>query len=178
MKSFNRVVFFLLLIFLFTSCTKITSPDKNSEGEKAAFTCKGDEFTFDNVEAYSVSFETLDAVETKINQSDNDKFLLQIVNSFQHNNLKEVDSVKLIEIGFAQKHIKEDYKYLCELFQEKYVYEDTTACAAIFRDILLFKENQKLTGVAKICYSCGHSVVLLGDSVSEVNVNRLDALLN
>jgi hypothetical protein len=178
MKSIGQIAFSLLFIFSFVSC-KNNSSNKNSESQKTACTCSGDEFSFDKVEAYSISFEALDAMEAKKNQSDNDRFLLQIVNSFRTNNLKELDSAKLIVLGFTQRQInKEDYKYLCELFQEQYAYEDTTACQAIFRDILLFKENRKLTGVAKICYTCGHSVVMIGDSVREVNVNRLDALLN
>jgi hypothetical protein len=179
MKSLKRFGFSLLFIFSFISCAKTNSSDKNSEGQKIAFTCRGDELHFDKIESYSISFEALDSIESRKNQSDNDRFLLQIVNSFRSENLMGVDSVRLIEIGFTKKHINEDdYKYLCELFQEQYVYEDTTMCQAVFRDIMLFKENQKLTGVAKICYTCGHSVVMSEDSIREVNVSRLDALLN
>lgn len=144
MKSFTNAVFFLLFFFSFVSC-KNNSSDNNSEGQKTAFTCQGNQLNFDRVEAYSISFEALRAIEDRENQTDENRFLLQLVNSFRTKNLKEVNSVKLIEIGFAQKHInEEDYKSLCELFQEQYVYEDTTACQAIFRDIMLFKRETEV----------------------------------
>lgn len=178
MKSFVSILVFLFAATALMSCTKKSS-ETNYQVQETGFTCTTKNFTFDKVEAYSISLSALDVIEEKSNKTDNDKFLLQLTNTYITDNLKNTDSTKLTAAGFTQKIIdKENYPDLCALFQEQYVYQDTMACQPVFRDILLFKEKQRLTGVAKICYTCGHSVVLLGDSTKEVNVYRLDALLN
>lgn len=178
MKSRSPIAFFLLCIFILISCTK-NKPSNSISEQPTDWGCHAGDLQFDKVEGYTISYEDLQVIENRKPQSDNDKLLDQIVNYYPIDNLKEADSAMLVTIGFTPKNInKEDYQYLCDLFQDKYVYPDSTACDAIFRDIILFKEKQKLTGVAKICYGCGHSVVLIGDSTKEVNVYRLDALLN
>jgi hypothetical protein len=178
MKLGTPIIIFCLTILCFCSCTKNNTPDSIAK-QKTDFICSAGDLQFDEVEAYTISYEDLQVIENRKPQSDNDKLLDRIVSYYPIDNLKEADSAMLVRVGFTPKNInKEDYQYLCNLFQEKYVYEDTLACQAVFRDILLFKEKQKLTGLAKVCYSCGHSVVFFGDSLRNVNAYRLDALLN
>lgn len=178
MKLLAQVAILCLCVSCFIRCTK-NNTSENSALPTTDFTCNAGELHFDKVEAYTISYEDLLIIQNRRPQSDNDKLLDRIVNYFPVDNLKETDSAKLVAIGFTSKNLnKEDYQYLCDLFKERFVYEDTTACAPIFRDILLFKEKQKLIGLAKVCYSCGHSVVDFGDSLGNVNVYKLDALLN
>lgn len=32
-------------------------------------------------------------------------------------------------------------------------------CGAVFRDVLVFYMNDQITGIAKLCFSCGHHVI-------------------
>ena len=69
---------------------------------------------------------------------------------------------KLSEIGFRKDTIdKKKFTEIDKFFVEKEVKEHlATSCIYIYRDILVFKKNSKVTGVAKICFSCmAHEII-------------------
>jgi hypothetical protein len=157
--------------------------EKNSEQPnliQEGFLCSGEHIIFDSIEHYKITEVEHASIESKNLKTSNDKKMLLITDSFLPNNL--LDSIiksDLLSLGFKTKKISlEDYKHLCDLFQENYQYADSTACSPRFRDLLVFKKQREITGFAKICFQCGHSIVLTKNSIREVDVYRLDALLN
>jgi len=44
-------------------------------------------------------------------------------------------------------------------------------CGAVFRDVLVFYLDQQITGIVKLCFSCGHHVIL-GTSLNTTNFGK------
>ena len=56
-----------------------------------------------------------------------------------------------------------------------------TFCAPVYRDVLVFKNNSKIVGFAKICFSCSQNMVLLEDSPfvdTPLNYSELKIILD
>ena len=70
---------------------------------------------------------------------------------------------ELEEIGF-EKSIVPDEKHedIKDLFREKgFDYgQEYWMCIAIYRDILVFRDNNAITGIAKICFECDQSQIV------------------
>lgn len=50
---------------------------------------------------------------------------------------------------------EKDLPFLKNIFMEKYKDRDWgTACEPMYRDVLVFRKNRKLTGIVKICFGC------------------------
>lgn len=81
-----------------------------------------------------------------------------ISNAYFINNLEKA-GFKKIKIESA------DFKNLNQLFSEKSERDGLNfACIPIFRDILVFKKNDKVTGVAKICFGCNDYKIIGTDA--------------
>ncbi len=81
-----------------------------------------------------------------------------ISNAYFINNLEKA-GFKKIKIESA------DFKNLNQLFSEKAERDGLNfACIPIFRDILVFKKNDKVTGVAKICFGCNDYKIIGTDA--------------
>jgi hypothetical protein len=55
---------------------------------------------------------------------------------------------------------KSKFSKIDEIFAEKnLLFDSTTKCVPIFRDILIFRKSGKIVGIAKICFRCGQNEI-------------------
>ncbi|QTV06187.1 hypothetical protein [Faecalibacter bovis] len=68
---------------------------------------------------------------------------------------------KLKEIGFSKLEIPEKYyKDIDKIFSYKEYKESFQAmCLPSYRDILIFKKENEIIGIAKICFQCGQHAI-------------------
>lgn len=110
---------------------------------------------------------------------------LKDVSLIDHNKIKDSTAIKIIYDEFPeetrseeffsclgdQRFIKsnlneKDILTLKKVFTEKFAISITEkACAPLFRDILIFKKNNKTIGIAKICLEC-EKFYLVGNKVT------------
>lgn len=126
--------------------------------------CKSKEekmfFDFDNVEYYSLNKNK----EEEINENNRKGIKDSVFENILYNEFpKEFSDEKFINIinsnGFSKyKFSRKDVEELNEnIFIEKVffnLFQGNYACAPVYRDILVFKKQNKISGIAKICLSC------------------------
>lgn len=118
-------------------------------------------FDFDEVVHYSnsMSQNEADVFVMKDNKSKDEEIKAKILTSDNYpesisdtsfiNNLSRLDFVKA-------EMPKTKLAALHNLFREKEIKDKTEmACEPIYNNILLFKKNNKVTGITKICFGCG-----------------------
>ena len=89
------------------------------------------------------------------------------------------------EYGYSKQMIPAAYHAAIEtIFSEKNTSNNwVAACEPIYRDILIFKQSNKIVGVAKLCFEC-HQHQILGTSVNtemfgqDGDWEKLEMLLN
>ncbi|WKL46646.1 hypothetical protein Q1W71_16965 [Flavobacterium pectinovorum] len=135
----------VLLLFVILSC--------KSKEEKMFF-------DFDSVEYYSLNKNKEEAMEENNSKSHDNGIFDKIffdnypekVNNAVFN--KTINSDGFSKFELSQKdieHLKND------IFLEKSSFkmlENVYACSPQYRDILVFKKNKQISGIAKICLSC------------------------
>jgi len=141
----------ILLVFLLISC--------KSNDEKAFF-------DFDSVEYYSLNknkeVEIIENNRNGIKDSILNKILYSEFPDALDNDVfyKNVNTNSFSKFKLSQK----DIEYLKnDVFHEKLsfkMFELNKACAPEYRDILVFKKNNKISGIAKICFSCGQFYII------------------
>jgi len=141
----------VLLLFLILSC-------KSKEEKKF--------FDFDSVEYYSLYKNKEKEIIENNRKSIKDSILNNILYSEFPDALdndvfyKTVNSNSFSKFKLSQK----DIAYLKnDVFLEKLsfkIFELNKACAPEYRDILVFKKNNKISGIAKICFSCGQFYII------------------
>jgi len=120
-------------------------------------------FDFDEVVYYKTDIKTEDVY--KIAQSTNkDKRFLYLVWGNTPDKLSDTTFLSYIEnVGYTKKSVPvEQHAALKEILREKNGQgSNYTLCTRYYRDIFVLKKKGKMTGVVKICYSCG-DVELVG----------------
>ena len=68
---------------------------------------------------------------------------------------------RLIEFGFSKKNIStNDFFNLNEIFcSKKYSLSTFAVCTPFYRDILIFKKSERISGIVKLCFSCSQSTL-------------------
>lgn len=117
-------------------------------------------FDFDEVIHYSKDLTEQEIMDlesgTEHKQTEDDKKVFTII----HNDgcdLSDKTFFETLEKNFLKKPI--DKKYYDRLRKEVFVatgkaVTEFKACIAEYRDVLVFKKNGKVTGIAKICFHC------------------------
>ena len=146
----------LILLILFTLC---------SCGQKLGEFY----FDFDNVEHYSIEIDEneLFELEEKKYLSESEKLQIELViNDFPESISDTLFINKLEKSGFTKTLIeKSKNEDLNNLFREKSHKESLyAACIAAYRDILIFRKNGKVIGIAKICFSCSQNRIIGTDA--------------
>jgi hypothetical protein len=136
----------VLLLFVILSC--------KSKEEKLFF-------DFDSIEYYSLNknkeVEVVENNRIGIKDSILNNILYSEFPAKLNNNVfyKTINSGGFSKVDLSQ----EDVEYLRnDVFLEKFSlkgFEFNKACAPEYRDILVFKKNNEISGIAKICLSCG-----------------------
>jgi len=162
-KSFVRITTFqlsgylvLILSFLLFSCSSITEDCHTGSHikEQAMFP------QYDSIQYFSteVTFEELffDPIFQEEN-SEKDSIMYSFAVGRRPININEDFVSSLDSIGFNRTTIsKTDYSGINEIFITRPTDEClmALACKPVYRDILVFYHNDKIIGVAKICFTC------------------------
>lgn len=79
------------------------------------------------------------------------------------------------KIGFQKKEInKSKFTQMNKIFVEKTFNDGINyACIPFFRDILIFKKQGKVIGIAKICFDC-HQFRIIGPEANTDNFGMDD----
>src|SRR5690606_31320119 len=110
-------------------------------------------FDFESVEYYSID-------ENSISYFTSSKEIERIVLEDFFSEIPDENFTETLErIGYHKIILDNRYnKQLNTIFKERSCkFDDIAACAPIFRDILIFKKNNQITGLAKICFQCNKS---------------------
>lgn len=130
-------------------------------------------FHYDEIDYYHIEKEEgeiKDLIEAQ-DKSKIDRLKFEVIVDETPDNLQDKDFLNhMDEIGYSKKKIDSTkFEALNKIFIEK-PYEDGTAraCIPIYRDILIFKKNDKITGMMKICFNC-HQYRILGTKANTDN---------
>ena len=148
LKSLKILLIFCVLI------TNIKCKNKNSEK-------KLDLFNFDKVEHYSTNnkssiYSSINKKHFKNLDESEKKYLKILDNNLQPKNsdttfVLELQNLNFKKVTSEKLHIN---KYR-EIFSSEFCNEmQENACAPIYRDIYVFRNNNKIVGIAKICFDC------------------------
>jgi len=116
-------------------------------------------FEYDEIIHYSTDFDGFNLQELVAQpiKSATDSLKLSVLTGFipkDNDDLFFID--RLDEIGYTKKPVaKSRFAEINNIFSEKKADEIiSTSCISIYRDILIFKKQNKVAGTAKICFEC------------------------
>ncbi|MBX2844590.1 MAG: hypothetical protein KTR13_00135 [Saprospiraceae bacterium] len=148
----SRNIFIAVIILFLCSCAR--EEEKNDE---LYF------FPFDQVTHYYLT-ENIGLVF-------DEELQRQVLYDFTPTNLSDTSFISsLKELGFHEYDIESDsLSKLREVFKTQNSRNISTyACAATFRDILIFRAKDSISGMAKICFQCEqHHIVGTSQSTFE-----------
>jgi hypothetical protein len=147
MKWFKYI--FQIIFFTIISCNNVKENKQLSQ------------FTFDEVEHYSTGKK--DSTISNINEkkyenlTDDERSYLDILEKEIPKNLTDKTFVTNLEkLNFKKRTINDSKnEELKKIFSEEFCNElAENACTPMYRDIYIFKKNNKITGIAKVCFEC------------------------
>ena len=150
----------LNLFFLISSCKE---NDKNkiteiATAEKSFVPKYGKEFfEYDKIEYYNNDIDSVDALENNKGLSKLNNLKYEIILGETPKKLDDFEFLPNLEkINFQKSEIdKSKFGEINKIFVEKTVNQIADyACIAVYRDILIFKKQNKTIGIAKICFEC------------------------
>lgn len=118
-------------------------------------------FEYDDVDHFSIKIEedSVWSLKEREVKSVSEKKLLDLLQDDLHDISDTVMLMDLPGMGFEKKKIpREKFSQLDQLFCER-SHEEISAstCIPIYRDILLFKNHNRITGFARLCFDCDQS---------------------
>lgn len=144
----------LFLLLFISACKKDERPLKET-----AY------FEFDEVQHYyfDIPNETIFEIgnrgfKNKNILSEDDQNILNIIVNYSPELVNDKDFSDALEKLHTFKHkiSDSDIEILRTIFKEKKVFDSSmVACDPFYRDILVFRNKNHVTGIAKICYQCG-----------------------
>lgn len=123
-------------------------------------------FKTDCIVHYRIEIEgdTLSALELGENLSEIDRIKKQVLFNEQHpRNIHQNQLIDALEnLGFEKAKVEQaELAKIQSIFSLKQVDSiEPSYCGAVFRDVLVFYLNNQITGIAKLCFSCGHHVIV------------------
>ena len=149
MKIKSLKIFSILCVLGFINC-------KNVNSEKKLVL-----FNFDEIEHYSTENKCLifSSISKKHyeNLNENEKKYLKILESNYPIKITDTLFVSELEnLNFKKVTIEEiNINKFKEIFSSEFCNEMAkNACSPMYRDIYVFKKNNKIVGIAKICFEC------------------------
>lgn len=181
MKS--KILIFLLIFIFVVNCKQKLIETENPQISEANNSIKNTKidygknfFDFDEVDYYSIVINEDDATKLLDNHiSKLDKKRYNLIMNPQFPGL--LSEIKLIgnfqDLGFKKSIIRPDkFAELNKIFIEKSEQDGiSAACIPIFRDILVFKKNEKVIGAAKICFGC-NDYKIIGTNANTENFGQ------
>ncbi len=122
-------------------------------------------FDFDNIEHYyiNISEDKVYNPDSVQNKTEKQKRRLDILTNSRP--LEVLDTLafsNLERLNFKKNKIeREKFSEIKNIFSNrKHELPEYLACAPIFRDILIFKNQNKIIGVTKICFTCNQKLII------------------
>lgn len=146
-------------------------------------------FEFDTVEHFQTDYKKFEkdgeSIYLKVARNKQEEDLLKVLRS-QKVSFQDTALIKRLDrLGFDKSVLSlDEVDQLKGLFAPKKLrMDETTFCEPIYNDILVFRNNNKIAGYAKVCFSCGKMIIVgdnLIDKISSGNENflKLENLLN
>lgn len=131
---------------------------------------KQPELQWDEIDFYRISEKAtheLHTIETRGKDSKALEELLYFNNPVTLNELNVIVlEKKYTQYELNENQMKELSKYFVhyDYAIQKASFAFTALCAPVYRDILVFKKNQKIVGVAKVCFGCTQNYLLFGET--------------
>ncbi|MGV4413524.1 hypothetical protein [Chryseobacterium sp. T1] len=116
-------------------------------------------FDFDEIQYYTTDISEDNAMALMDNPQKTklERLKSDIIIGDKPTEIYTIDFLNIMErMGFANKNVPSaNFKDIKEIFREKTVSESySAACIPVYRDILVFKKNNKVIGFTKICFDC------------------------
>jgi hypothetical protein len=142
----KTILIYTLTIFAFLSCNK-----------------DNQYFQYDKLEYYHIVIDEDKVFALEESKGKKQIKLLELLQSDTPDTLSEISILNGIEkIGYKKKEIStNNFESINKIFSEKIGFgiNEEMSCIAIYRDILVFKNNNKIVGVAKLCFDCQQFVI-------------------
>ena len=116
-------------------------------------------FKYDNIDYYFNDFDESAIGDLIDNQHDSeiDSFKMGIIIGEIPIDISDLTFISNLKaIGYNKHELnKSKFKNIDSIFREKSSNEDAISrCIHIYRDLLIFKKLNKVTGTAKVCFTC------------------------
>lgn len=157
---------FIIICFSFLNCkdseTKIENSEAKIENSESIKSNNKIFFDFDNVDYYFKDIEESEILKEvrRLEGVDNESEEYNYLNLISENYPKKINDKNfiknLLKFGYSKNQIdKKYYDEINSLFSEtKCDSSFAAACIPIYRDILVFYKEEKIIGIAKICFTC------------------------
>ena len=176
----RTVISCLTLILAFVACkeSEQKSIKKQAQNQQQNFVPKMGArfFEYDGIDYYTSDYDEFSILKLNENKdkSKTDQLKFDVVIGNFPKDITQTNFLKSMDkIGYKKKIISQDkFSEIDQLFVEKTVAESGTyACIAIYRDILVFKKQEKIVGIAKICFAC-HQHKIIGTNKETDNFGQ------
>lgn len=177
MKS---LLYLIILVLSIESCEKKSHNliEQKTEKEEKIFVPKIGKkfFEYDFIDYYKSDYDEYSVLklEEDKNKSKTDKFKFDVVIGNFPENITQTNFLESInKIGYTKQEIpKNKFPEIDKIFVDKTIDKSGTyACIAVYRDILVFKNQGKIVGIAKICFSCKQHQII-GTNVNTDNFGQ------
>jgi hypothetical protein len=172
----KQILIITVLGLLLSSCNltaeknSVTNPDQSEQTIGKKF------FDYDEIYHYNNNIEEKKLGELNDNQSKSelDSIKRGVVLGNIPKDMSDLAFVDQLEkIGYTKRDVdKSKFAAIDNIFAEKSVDEMVWAdCKHVYRDVLVFKKNNKIIGVAKVCFSC-RAHLILGTTANTENFGQ------
>ena len=153
------ILFFLIILF---GCNSQIKNQKLKTSEK--INACNPYYTYDNVEHYyfDITENEIWKIDDKARKTSIETKQLELLIQDTPDKFSDTTILKNIDkIGFVKNRLSNNkFEKLDFIFcEKKHKQPIAMSCIAIYRDILVFKNNDKIVGTAKICFECGQCVI-------------------
>lgn len=117
-------------------------------------------FDYDQVDYYFINsgHNTIAKLFRNEYNSASDTLMAQVIAGGIPKSITDLSFIEMLEpSGYQNKKLNPSlFAALDAIFSEKKLDEyEIAGCAPLYRDILIFRKGNKVTGIAKICFECG-----------------------
>ncbi|MCE3279370.1 MAG: hypothetical protein K0S44_1561 [Bacteroidetes bacterium] len=172
----KQTTIFTVLVLILSGCSltaeknSVSNPDQSEQPIGKKF------FEYDQIQHYLNNIEEKNLGELNDNQSRSelDSIKRGVVLGNIPKDMSDLSFIDQLEkIGYSKREVhKSKFEAIDKIFAEKSVDEMVWAdCKHVYRDVLLFRKNSKIIGVAKICFSC-RSNIIIGTTANTENFGQ------
>ena len=166
----KKLLLISTLTFILFGCKTSTKNQnkKSNTNDKVTFGKKF--FVYDQIDHYYNNFDDRNFIELNDNQSRSELDSIKggVLIGLLPRAIKDSSFIeKLPKIDFVRNNIsKEKFVKIDSIFIEKAFNKSKAfACVHIYRDLFIFKKQNKIVGIAKVCFHC------MGNEIIGTNAN-------